>query len=517
MFQYNAKYAQTSIFKGEVKMKRILTSILVVLLMMSTTAVSVVAAEDNAVSVSDGTTISFNTTPALYAHGVLNSADTEAWQSWQSEHTTNLKEANSSVKYFFLPISADNSKADIYNAYSEPVTVNGTEIAAGETAQINYEVGKSYSVTADNKTYTLKFMKSNAEAGIYINNSDADGNGTNLATYLNKDKSRSAAATGAIVEHDGSVDNTSIKKIKGRGNTTWTMPKKSYNITYSDNVSIAGMSKGKKYSILANYQDDSLSRNRFLYDLSNAVGMPYASDSRYVDFYVNGFYWGSYQMCEKIEVGKNSLINDINDEAYLNEDGTVNTDFPFVCEIDPNATDGEDYYVTCADSIKVTIKSPELNEGDTGYNEVKAYVKKKFNNFYFAVSAYKDISEIADIDSVAKLYLINEIGKNWDSGVSSLFFTWKQDENGTYKFFGSPVWDYDNSLGNAKGVSEELKNMDVDDYEDYTGWWCKHKFGYNCCNLIAFISENDYVLDAIPQIWFDDFVPALNDFFRQNG
>lgn len=494
-------------------MKRILASILVGLLMLSTAAVSVGAAEDSAVSVSDGTTISFNTTPALYAHGVLNSADTEAWQSWQSEHLTNVKETNSSVKYFFLPVSADNSKADIYNAYSEPVTVNGTEIAAGETSQINYEVGKSYSVTADNKTYTLKFMKSNAEAGIYINNSDADGNGTNLATYLNKDKSRSAAATGAIVEPDGSVDNTSIKKIKGRGNTTWTMPKKSYNITYSDNVSIAGMSKGKKYSILANYQDDSLSRNRFLYDLSDAVGMPYASDSRYVDFYVNGFYWGSYQMCEKIEVGKNSLINDMDDEAYLNQDGTVNTDFPFVCEIDPNATAGEDYYVTC-NSIKVTIKSPELNEGDAGYNEVKAYVRKKFNKFYTSLYDYKDISKIADIDSIAKLYLINEIGKNWDSGVSSLFFTWKQDENGTYKFFGSPVWDYDNSLGNAKGVSEELMYMGVDDYEEYTGWWCKYKFSYDgSYNLISCISKNDYVLNAIPQIWFDDFVPALNDFF----
>lgn len=494
-------------------MKKFLASILVVLFIMSTAAVSVGGLEDNAVSVSDGTTISFNTTPALYAHGVLNSNDTEAWQLWQSEHNTDLKEINSSVKYFFLPVSANDSKADIYNAYSEPVTVNGREIAAGETTQINYEIGKSYSVTADNKTYTLKFMKSNAEAGIYINNSDADGNGTNLMTYLNKDKSRSAAATGAIVEPDGSINNTAIKKIKGRGNTTWTMPKKSYNITYSDNVSVAGMSKGKKYSILANYQDDSLSRNRFLYDLSDAVGMPYASDSRYVDFYVNGFYWGSYQMCEKIEVGKNRLINDIDDEAYLNEDGMVNTDFPFVCEIDPNATDGKDYYVTCADSIKVTIKSPELNEGDIGYNEVKAYVKKKFNNFYFAVSGYKDISEIADVDSVAKLYLINEIGKNWDSGVSSLFFTWKQDENGIYKFFGSPVWDYDNSLGNAKGISEELKNMNVDDYEDYTGWWCKHKLSYNCCNLIACISENDYILNAVQNIWFDDFVPALNDFF----
>lgn len=38
-------------------MKKFLASILVVLLMMSTAAVSVGAAEDNAVSVSDGTTI----------------------------------------------------------------------------------------------------------------------------------------------------------------------------------------------------------------------------------------------------------------------------------------------------------------------------------------------------------------------------------------------------------------------------------------------------------------------------
>lgn len=60
------------------------------------------------------------------------------------------------------------------------------------------------------------------------------------------------------------------------------------------------MSKGKKFSLLANYQDDSLTRNRFLYDLADAVGTPYASDSRYVDFYSDGYYWGSYQMTERL-------------------------------------------------------------------------------------------------------------------------------------------------------------------------------------------------------------------------
>lgn len=144
------------------------------------------------------------------------------------------------------------------------------------------------------------------------------------------------------------------------------------------------MSKGKKFSLLANYQDDSLTRNRFLYDLADAVGTPYASDSRYVDFYSDGYYWGSYQMTEKIEVGKNALINDIDDTAYLDADGNVNKDFPFLCEVDSGAVDGEDYYVKCDDGIKVTIKAPELSEGDKGYNEVKNYVREKYNAFYRA-------------------------------------------------------------------------------------------------------------------------------------
>lgn len=497
-------------------MKKFVTAVLSASLVLGTMAVApACAADNNKTTVSSGE-ISFDTTKALYVHGVINSGDTEAWQAWQSEHDEDFKEVNADVKYFFLPTSADSSKADVYNAYSQAVTVNGVEIASGETKQISYESGKDYSVTADNKTYTLRFMKSNAEAGIYVNNSNADGNGTDLMSYLNEDKSLSAKATGAIVSPDGSIDNTTIKKIKGRGNTTWDKPKKAYNITYDENVVIGGMKKSKKYSILANYQDDSLSRNRFLYDLSDAVGMPYASDSRYVDFYVNGFYWGSYQMTEKIEVGKNTLMPDIDDKAYINKDGTINEDFPFVCEVDASAKEGEDYFVTCNGSTKVTIKAPELNEGDPGYEEVKAYVKLKYNNFLAAIkSKAKDISPYADVDSIAKLYLINELGKNWDSGVSSLYLTWKQDAEGNYKFYGSPVWDYDNSLGNAVGVGYELRSIGVDDYEEYTGWWCMYKgktSGTRTNNIMNCASVNTSVQSVVPRIWFEDFVPALNDF-----
>ena len=149
----------------------------------------------------------------------------------------------------------------------------------------------------------------------------------NLSLILTRIKSNYSSATGAIVDRNGKIDNTSIKKIKGRGNSTWGKAKKPYNITYSDKVSIGGMAKSKKFSLLANYQDDSLTRNRFLYDLADAVGTPYASDSRYVDFYSDGYYWGSYQMTEKIEVVE-CPVNDIDDTAYLDADGKCKQGFP---------------------------------------------------------------------------------------------------------------------------------------------------------------------------------------------
>ena len=476
-------------------------------------SLSAFAAQTNDSSVSAP---QFKTYDALYAHAVLNSEDTQAWQSWQSEHNEDFNEINSDKKYFFLPSSADSEKVDIYNAYSSAITVNGVKIEPNSTASVPYKINEEYSVRAGGKNFKLVFMKSTAESAVYINNDNADGNGTELMTYLNSDKSNSASATAAITDADGTLETADVKKIKGRGNSTWGKAKKPYNITFKDNVTIGSMDKCKKFSMLANYQDDSLSRNRFLYDLSDAVDMPYASDSRYVDFYSDGYYWGSYQMCQKIDTGKTNLLSDIDDKGYLNKDGSINENFQFVCEVDASAND-DDYHFNSSSGNPITIKTPELAPGDTGYNEVKNYVKEKFDAFYNAIkSSSANLADYADVDSVTKIYLINELGKNWDSGVSSLYFTYKQDENGDWKFFGSPVWDYDNSLGNAKGVEWELGNIGVNDYEQYSGWWCKYKGkdknSRNTNNVMNLISRNKAVLAAAPQVWFEDFVPAMQTF-----
>ena len=488
-------------------MKKLFLMMLAALMILASIPMTDAAAEE--IGVPSG----FAEAEALYVHAVSGSADTEAWQAWQSVHDEDFEVAAPDEKYFFLPSSAGDDAVDVYNGFDEAVTLNGVELAAHSTGAVPYETGVAYPVTVGGESYTLTMMRSNAEAAIYINNPDADGEGTDLMTYLNGNKSLSATASGAIVTPDGNIDNTPIKKIKGRGNTSWAKPKKGYNITYDKKVGIAGMEKNKKFSILPNYQDDSLSRNRFLYDLSDAVGMPYASDSRFVDFYVNGYYWGSYLMCEKIEPG--SLVPEVDDEGYLNEDGSIKEDFAFIAEVDASAGD-DDYWVN-VDGLKITIKAPEIDPGQPGYDEVKAYVRTKFREFYNATGGDGKLSDCADIDSIAKLYLINELGKNWDSGVSSTFFTYKPDENGVYKFYGSPVWDYDNSLGNAKGIASDLRNIGVTDYEEYTGWWCRHKGKMSASakrssNIIARISLNAEVKAAVPRIWFEDFVPAIDHF-----
>lgn len=452
-------------------------------------------------------------TEGLRVHAVHDKNDTQAWHLWQSAHDDNYFTVEPSQKYFFLPTSADENSVDIYNAYAETVTLGGAAIEPNSAISFDYKTDTPYEVSVGSETYTLTFMHSHAEAAVFINNDNADGNGTDLLAFLddqvgNKDKSRTAKATGAVVDRDGSIDSTPIKKIKGRGNTSWGKTKKSYNVTYEKAVSISGMKEGKKYSLLANYQDDSLSRNRILYDLSDAVGIPYASDSRCADLYVNGYYCGSYQICEKVAAGKNSLVNDIKTKGYLNADGTVKGDFPFFCFVDPGLDKNKDYYVDTSCG-PVVIEYPELEKGDAGYEEVKKYVTDKFNAFYNAANT-NYISKYGDIDSLSKVFLINELGKNWDAGVSSTYFVYKPDVTGEYKFFGSPVWDYDNSLGNAAGVEFELKAIGVTDYCDYTGWWCKYKGGDE--NIMNRLANNPVILDASKRIWFESFVPALDHF-----
>ena len=473
----------------------------------------------------------------LYVHGASEMAETQAWQHWQKldlyrdydedeQHDMGVKREDgiSEEYYFFLPSGADSKKAEILNTFSTDIKIGDVTIPSWGIATVDYNTAEDFKVEANGKEFTVRFRKSSAEAAVYINNPDADDNGTDLLSYLSQDKENDAKATGAIVNKDGSVDNTDIKKIKGRGNTTWDKEKKPFNVTYEEAVSIDGMEPTKKLSLLANYQDSTFMRNRLLMDLADMVGIPFSSDSRFVDLYMNGEYLGSYQIAQKVDIGKKNLVKVIEDETHLNEDGTLKEEFPFLVEIDAGANDTDYHTYSSKAKCNLTVKGPELDEDDPNYDKVLKVVQTKFDAMYDAVVKNSDnLEELVDIDSLAKIVLINELSKNWDVGISSFYLTYMADENGNYKFFGSPCWDYDNAIGNATGVKGDLKSMGVTDYEEPTGWFTTYKLNSRGGSgktgkytLPGYAMKNETILKRMAEIWFADFVPALETFNSEN-
>ena len=483
-------------------MKKLLSLMLALIMAVSlcTVAVTSIGAET-------APTVTAAVTKALYAHAYNGEeAESEAWVKWYEKD---------GKMYFFMPTCTDASSLEIYNSFEGSATINGIVIKEYTSEVVSFEEDTEYTATVDGKSYKVVVLTSSAEAAMFINN-PADFDGQDLWGYLTETKENSASATSALLDEEGNLDNTSIKKIKGRGNTSWDADKKGFNITYDSAVKVGDMQKCKKFSIISNFQDASLTRNRLLYDLADEISVPYASDSRFTEVYVNGEYIGNYLVCEKVDVGKNTLMPDIDDEEYIDYCEGNASAFSFVCEIDSNPDD-DDFTVKASNGNNLTMKAPELDRDDPNYAKTRSFIKSKYDTMFSKLlTNASNVNDFIDLESLAQVYLINELGKNWDAGAGSFFFVYKPDENGNYKFYASPVWDYDNSLGNAQGVENDLRNLGINDYEEPTGWFAKYKNGYRGPNFLKeSIARCTALNELIPIVWFEQFVPAIEN--RLNG
>ena len=174
-------------------MKRFISLILCTVMLMSMSTLSFAVSAADTAQYPD----SYIKDNMLYAHAVSDEAETQSWHHWQHrdayidyddedhEELGLVKgEGISEEKYFFLPSSVKDNKVILLNTYESEVTINGTSIPAGETKEFAFETDREYTVTVSGEIHKLFFKVSTAEASIFINNPDADGNGTDLFSYL---------------------------------------------------------------------------------------------------------------------------------------------------------------------------------------------------------------------------------------------------------------------------------------------------------------------------------------------
>ena len=242
-------------------------------------------------------------------------------------------------------------------------------------------------------------------------------------------------------------------KIRGRGNSTWSFPKKPYQIKFGSKETVLGMLKDKKWILLANYSDKTMLRNEVALNLSRFSNLDWTPNSRFLELFVNNEYLGVYQIVQKVEESSNRV--NLGDNGYLLEVDQLS-------RLDPDDV----YFRT--NKYLFNIKEPSLDEGDNQFDIIKNYIQLTEktllgDNFTDPVEGY---AKYIDVDSFVDWYLINEITKNNDAiFYSSVYMNYMP--GGKLKM--GPVWDYDLSLG----------NINYNNNETTDGFWIKKAVWYS--------------------------------------
>lgn len=378
-----------------------------------------------------------------------------------------LRENGNGEYALYLPAFAREDNVRLKTS----ATIDGKAINAGEKVSLRGD----FTLETAGGEITVKYFRSENIPAVFIKTESGSLDAVNASTDHTVSDSGRIRVVSALGE---TVCDAELKKIKGRGNSTWNdTPKKPYNIEFTEKTDFLGLGKAKKFVLLANFYDPSLLRNRIAFELArDAEG---ASPScAPADVYENGRYIGSYLVCDKLGISKNAIdIEDLEEKTekllpekpknYERGGETKSADagtekwykLPknpsditggYLLEVDyPERYPDEASGFVTKRGLPVVIKSPEFAS-----KEQVEYIREYFCDFedaLFSEDGYnkkgRHYSDYADVGTLVFRYLFEEFTLNIDGGIASFHIYKDTDEKGGKLNF-SYVWDYDCALGN---------------------------------------------------------------------
>ena len=406
---------------------------------------------------------------------------------------------------FYLPAAADLTKI----RFSSEISYDSALLREGESLDItpykttDAQGAECYrlSLTVGGKTAEYTFYHDSKLGSVFVQTS------LGLSALDRNKNTRDKESKILILDHLGQTEYSDItantnSEIKGRGNATFSYMKKAYQIKLSAKTELLGMDKAKTWILLANYTDQSSLHNALGFMLGDELDVPYNIDYRFVNFYVDGEYRGMYMLCEKVQIDGNRI--DIEDLEKATEKANPDQDLEksaiktvrsgqlisnsilskytycygvkspdditggYLVELDFRGEQEPCHFVTDNGNIYV-VKSPEYAS-----KEEMEYIAGLFADMEEAIyseTGYNrkgvHYSEYIDMESFAGVYTVQELMKNWDAYLGSMFFFKDADKNGeTAKIYNGPLWDLDNTLGNI--------NYDKYFYDDTAFLWAQN-------------------------------------------
>ncbi|MCW2801067.1 MAG: Spore coat protein CotH [Aeromicrobium sp.] len=281
--------------------------------------------------------------------------------------------------------------------------------------------------------------------------------------------------------------NNYVDQIKGRGNYSWSFPKKGFRIKLASKAPLLGMPSSKHWVLMANFYDKSLLRNSTALDLSSKIftNIPTGWTVKYknVELVVNGDYRGTYQLMEQVRIASDRV--DI-DELTQSDDPAVTP-----CLVANCMTGGylmEWNFRKDAPSFKtpsgsyITIDDPAPDSTDPEekpYYDSQAFKdQKKYITDYVSAadkaiygSNFKDpvngYAKYINVDSFIDWWLDNEIMKTVDGQLYASAYMYKPRDTASTpgKLTMGPAWDFDLSSGDITRSGDAVSP---------TGWYLRN-------------------------------------------
>lgn len=237
-----------------------------------------------------------------------------------------------------------------------------------------------------------------------------------------------------IIKDGKCSDVYSNVQMKGRGNSTWSYPKKPYAIKLDTKEEVLGMNKHKRWVLLANYVDRTLMRNAVAFRIAEQTGLDYTPSGEFVELIMNGNYKGNYYLAEQIKVDKNRVnIAELDPEAVSGEALTGG----YLMELDINYDEAYKFKSTVFD-YPWMFKDPDVvntSQFYFMYNYVAA-MEEEINK----IPRSARYENYLDINSSIDFWFVNELMTNYEiTWTKSIYMA--KDINSKFKM--GPVWDFD--------------------------------------------------------------------------
>ena len=356
----------------------------------------------------------------------------------------------------YLPGNADTESCFLSWDGDVQATVDGIVYDSGECPIPSVNTEKTYYFNEGEQTLCsfeiTTYQGSENVQTVFIDIDETKGTIAAMDNDINHDTS----CTGDIYING---QNYVMKQIKGRGNSSWKLAedKRPYNISLEEKIIFPGIDSGKtkKWSFLAEIIDHSLLCNRTGFYLAHEIGV--GQDTTSADVWMNGEYQGCYTVTPKYD-------SFVSDNGYLIEEDNYRETASVEEGGDPQfELEGLSITGSARDLITVKkignnllIQDGVVDESAANKESVANDIRLWLQDAWGAIrsdtgynSKGKHYTEYIDIESFAKMYLMQEYVKSYDVCAGSVLFhrDGLSDED---KLFAGPIWDLDNAMGSTQ-------------------------------------------------------------------